>query len=58
VNKIRLTDFLFSETSCGFGGCPFCLAATASGESELALYSLTERARYPFHAEPTHCAPV
>ena len=22
VNEIRQTDFLFLETSCGFGGCP------------------------------------
>jgi hypothetical protein len=41
---------------------PFRLAATASGDancpSELAIYSLTERARSPFHAEPTHTKTV
>src|SRR6516165_9581885 len=44
VNEIRQTDFLSVETSCGFAGGPFRLAATASGgancPSELSVYSL------------------
>jgi len=43
VNKIRPTDFLFLETNRGFGPLPLLPAATASGESELSLYSLTEQ---------------
>jgi hypothetical protein len=54
------TDFLFLETRYVLGGCPlppgrnrFRLRVNCA--SELALYSLTEGARSPFHAEPTHC---
>jgi len=50
VNKIRQADFLFLETSCGFGGCPLPpgrnrLRLCVNCPSELAIYSLTERAR-------------
>jgi hypothetical protein len=58
MNETRQPDFLFYETSCSFGPlAPFRQAATLpavrTARSELALYSLTERARSPFHAEPT-----
>ncbi|MBV8708428.1 MAG: hypothetical protein JO028_14660 [Acidobacteriaceae bacterium] len=63
MNEIRQTDFLFLETSCGFSvPAPCSLPATASGwancPSELALYSLTESARSPFHAEPTQLTTI
>jgi hypothetical protein len=58
VNEIRQTDFLFLETRCGLGGCTFPRGRNrfrlcVNCASELALHSLTERARSPFHGEPT-----
>jgi hypothetical protein len=46
--------------SSAFGRCPFCrsppLSAVQTCSPELALYSLTERANSPFHAEPAQNA--
>ena len=55
MGPANLSSFL---TSCSLGRCPFRwpppFSAVQTGPAELALYSLTESALTPFHAEPTH----
>jgi len=62
VNETHQRDFFF-ETSLGFRpAAPFRrqppLPAMRTARSELASYSLTERARSPFHAETHRYVPA
>jgi len=54
VNRTTQADLLF-ETSCSFSGCGVAsrnrIGRLQTGP-KTALYSLTESARSPFHAEP------
>jgi len=70
VNWATQPDLLFSETSCSFSLLPpragrRCVGPrklagrnwpAETGRPKLALYSLTDRGRFPFHAEPTQAA--